>query len=67
MTKLSQDIGVAATTVSSYFQILVDCLVAHRIEPITETSTKRRLISSVRYLFFDLGVRRVCARGEQQY
>jgi len=61
MTKLSQDIGVAATTISSYFQILVDCLIAHRVDPITETSTKRRLISSVRYLFFDLGVRRVCA------
>lgn len=61
MTKLSQDIGVAATTISNYFQILVDCLIAYRVEPITETSTKRRLISSVRYLFFDLGVRRVCA------
>lgn len=61
MTKLSQDVGVAATTISSYFQILVDCLIAHRIEPITKTSTKRRLISSSRYLFFDLGVRRVCA------
>lgn len=61
MTKLSHDVGVAATTISNYFQILVDCLIAHRIEPITETSTKRRLISSTRYLFFDLGVRRVCA------
>lgn len=61
MTKLSQDIGVAATTISSYFQILIDCLIAHRIDPITESSTKRRLISSVKYLFFDLGVRRACA------
>lgn len=61
ITKLSQDIGVAATTIANYFQILVDCLIAYKLEPITETSTKRRLIKSAKYLFFDLGIRRACA------
>jgi len=61
MTKLSQDVGVAATTINSYFKILVDCLIAHAIEPVTESITKRRLIKSTRYLFFDMGVRRACA------
>jgi predicted AAA+ superfamily ATPase len=61
MQKLSQDIGVAASTIANYFQILVDCLIAHRIEPITETSTKRRLIKSTKYIYFDMGIRRACA------
>lgn len=60
-TRLSQDIGVADTTIKNYFQILEDCLIAHRIDPITNSQTKRRLIKSPKYLFFDLGVRRTCA------
>jgi len=60
-TQLSQDVGVAASTIAGYFQVLVDCLVAIKIEPITTSVTKRRLIKSARYLFFDLGIRRICA------
>lgn len=60
-TRLSQNVGVVDTTIASYYQILEDCLVVSRIDPITKTQTKRRLIKSPKYLFFDLGVRRVCA------
>lgn len=60
-TRLSQDIGVSDSTIASYFQILEDCLIATRIDPVTKSKTKRRLIKSPRYLFFDLGVRRACA------
>lgn len=60
-SNLSQDIGIASTTVQSYYQILDDCMMVHRIDPITKTTTKRRLINAPRYLFFDLGVRRVAA------
>lgn len=60
-TRLSQTIGVSGATIASYFQILEDCLIASRIDPITESKTKRRLIKSPKYLFFDLGVRRACA------
>jgi len=60
-TRLSQDIGVADTTIANYYQILEDCLITLRIDPITDSQTKRRLIKSPKYLFFDLGVRRACA------
>lgn len=60
-TRLSQDIGVADTTIANYYQILEDCMLLSRIDPISESYTKRRLVKSPKYLFFDLGVRRVCA------
>jgi uncharacterized protein len=58
---ISQDLGVSHTTVADYFQILVDCLVAERVDPIFESASRRKLIRSSRYLMFDLGVRRLCA------
>lgn len=60
--KLSQEIGVAHTTIASYFEVLEDCLIIDRIEPITESKTRKKLTRSNKYLFFDLGVRRLCAR-----
>jgi len=60
-TRLSQDLGVADTTIANYYQILEDCMLTLRIDPISESYTKRRLVKSPKYLFFDLGVRRVCA------
>jgi uncharacterized protein len=59
--KLSQEIGVAHTTISEYYQILEDCLVAERVEPLLYTKTRRRLTKMPKYLFFDLGVRRASA------
>lgn len=61
-TKLSQEIGVTHATISSYYQILEDCLVAERVEPITTSKTRRKLLKTRKYLFYDLGVRRVAAR-----
>ncbi len=59
--KLSQEIGIAHTTIAEYYRILEDCMVAERFEPITKTATRRRLTKSPKYLLFDLGVRRVGA------
>jgi len=60
---IASDIGVAQTTIAAYYQILEDCLVAERIEPFLKTSSiKRRIVKSCKYLFFDLGVRRLTAR-----
>jgi predicted AAA+ superfamily ATPase len=59
--KLSQEIGISHTTITAYYQILEDCLIAERIDPIIKTKTRRRLIRGSKYLFFDLGVRRVSA------
>ncbi len=62
LRKLSQEIGVAHTTIAEYYQILEDCLVAHRIDPLTHSATRKKLSKSSKYLFFDLGVRRIAAR-----
>lgn len=60
-SKLSQEIGVAHTTIAGYYQILEDCLVAERIEPLFKTKMRRKLMKTPKYLLFDLGVRRLCA------
>lgn len=60
--KISQDIGVARTTIASYYQILEDCLVAERVEPYIETKTRKKLTKSPKYLLFDLGLRRIAAK-----
>lgn len=60
-TKLSQDIGVAVSTISDYYQVLEDCLILNRVDPLIHSTSHRRLIKSPKYLFFDLGVRRACA------
>jgi predicted AAA+ superfamily ATPase len=61
-SKLSQEIGVAHTTIASYYTILEDCLIAEPVEPITTSKVRRRLTRTRRYLFFDMGVRRAAAR-----
>jgi uncharacterized protein len=65
--KISQDIGIARTTICSYYQILEDCLIAERIEPYTQSKTRKRLIKSPKYLLFDLGLRRLAAQEPATY
>ena len=60
--KLSQEIGVAHTTIGSYYQILEDCLITERVEPLTHSKTRKKLTKAEKFLFFDLGVRRAAAR-----
>jgi len=60
-SRISQDVGVSSVTVQAYYDILVDCLVAERIEPITRSVSRRKLTRAARYLMFDLGVRRMAA------
>src|SRR5439155_681749 len=54
---LSQDLGIAHTTVASFYEILEDCLVAERVDPLARSRTRTRLTKSSRYLLFDMGVR----------
>ncbi len=61
-SSISQDLGVAHTTIAGYFEILFDCLIAEKVEPITKSTTRKKLTKSSKFLFFDLGVRRICAR-----
>lgn len=60
--KLSKILGIAQTTVVDYFQILDDCLIVKRIEPLLQSKTRHKLSKSPKYLFFDLGLRRVAAK-----
>jgi len=62
LRKLSQEIGVSHTTIGAYYQILEDCLIAERVEPLTQSKTRKKLTKSDKYLFFDLGVRRLAAQ-----
>ncbi len=62
LRKLSQEIGVSHTTIGAYYQILEDCLIAERVEPLTQSKTRKKLTKSEKYLFFDLGVRRLAAQ-----
>jgi predicted AAA+ superfamily ATPase len=65
-TKLSQEVGVATTTIIDYYQILEDCMITLRIDPIIHSPSHRRLIKSPKFLFFDLGVRRACTNEGSQ-
>jgi predicted AAA+ superfamily ATPase len=58
---ISKEIGVSSPTISGYYQILVDCLIAERIEPLTHSLTRKRLIKSPKFILYDLGVRRLAA------
>jgi uncharacterized protein len=58
---IASEVGVSGPTVASYYEILVDCLVAERVEPITRSTTRKRLTKSPKVLLFDLGVRRAAA------
>jgi predicted AAA+ superfamily ATPase len=58
---IAQELGVPHTTVAGYYEVLEDCLIAERIEALSESRTRKKLTKSPRYLFFDLGVRRAAA------
>jgi predicted AAA+ superfamily ATPase len=61
-SKISRDVGVSSATLQSYYEILCDCLVAERVEPVVRSATRKKLTKASRYLIFDLGVRRLAAR-----
>lgn len=61
-SRVSQDVGVSSVTIQSYYEILCDCLVAERVEPLTRSTSRRKLTKASRYLLFDTGVGRVAAR-----
>src|SRR3989338_6931281 len=60
---LSNELGPTHATISSYYEVLQDCLIMERVDPITKSTSRKKLTKSSRFLFFDLGVRRV-ASGE---
>lgn len=61
LCKLSNESGVSQPAVKEFYNILEDTLVIERVEPYLKNARKR-ILSSSRYYFFDLGVRNVLAR-----
>lgn len=61
INKLSQELGITRHTIAEYFYILENCLIAEKIEPITQTTGRRKLAKTPKYLFFDMGIRRIAA------
>jgi len=53
---MSQDIGIPHTTISEYYQILEDCLIAERIEPLIPAGERGKVRKASKFLFFDTGV-----------
>ncbi len=60
--ELSQDLGVTHNTISSFYEILHDCMVVERIPPLIPSSSRRRLSKANKYLFFDIGIRNMAAQ-----
>lgn len=61
LTKLSNESGVSVPAIKEFYQVLEDTLIVERVEPYIKNARKR-LLSSPRYYFFDIGVRNVLAR-----
>ena len=61
-SRISQDVGVSSVTIQSYYDILCDCLVAERVEPVTRSASRKKLTKASRVLLFDTGVARAAAR-----
>jgi predicted AAA+ superfamily ATPase len=61
LRKLSNESGVSQPAVKEFYNILEETLVVERVEPYLKNARKR-ILSSNRYYFFDLGVRNVLAR-----
>jgi predicted AAA+ superfamily ATPase len=59
--KLSNESGVSQPSVKEFYNILEDTLVVERVEPYMKNARKR-ILSSSKYYFFDIGVRNILAR-----
>ncbi len=60
LTKLSQETGIGLSSLRNYYDVLVDTFVGYRI-PAYGRAGRKRLLSTPKFLFFDLGVRNAAA------
>jgi len=56
-SKIARDVGVDSNTIKTYFDILEETFVVHKLEAF-HTSVRKRQLQSPKYYFFDLGVLR---------
>src|SRR3990170_823985 len=53
---IARDCGVDSKTVKEYYQILIDTLMAIRIEPFKRRQSRQVITKAVKYYLFDVGV-----------
>ena len=58
--RISGDVGISVPTVKSHYQLLEDMFLGFRL-PAFSGSARKNLLSTDRFLFFDLGVRHAAA------
>ncbi len=61
LTNISRESGVPVATLRTFYQVLEDTFVGYRI-PAFGAAGRKRVLTSPRFLFFDLGVRNAAAR-----
>lgn len=61
LAKLSQESGIPAATLKNFYLVLQDTFVGFTLHPYSR-SVRRRLLTTPRVYFFDLGVRNAAAR-----
>jgi len=59
-TTISRDVGISIPTVKSHYQLLEDMFVGFTVSAFSG-SARRKLLSSPRFFFFDLGIRNAAA------
>jgi uncharacterized protein len=57
---VSQESGISQPTIKSYYQLLEDMFIGFRV-PAWSRSPRKNVLSSPKFLFFDLGVRHAAA------
>lgn len=60
LTKMSQESGIAVSTLKNYYQVLVDTFLGYWLHSYKKSS-RRRLVTTPAFYFFDLGVRNAAA------
>ncbi len=60
LSKLSMESGVSVTAIKEYYNVLQETLVMERVDPYLKNARKR-ILSTSRYYFFDVGVRNALA------
>ncbi len=61
LTSLSRESGVPVATLRTFYQVLEDTFVGYRL-PAFGMRSRKRILTTPRFLFFDLGVRNAAAR-----
>lgn len=62
LSNLSQQTGIPINTVKNYFQLLEDTLITFSIPAFNKIKTRKQVLNTPKYLFFDLGVRNSAAK-----